>query len=195
MSHYASHHNMTTDRWSGFERTRVDSAQTSFFEGREFRTFYEFAIPAGQSVVLKFTAAVPFVLFSQDLKVDGGGVRLLSHTVGTEGLPFTLALPVIGKNRMPERRAPYYEAQNTVHSGGTHTGGILTDVHRVFASGTGSHQSTIGGQQSSERGLGAGAYYLTLESISNVEATGVYALWWEERARHPEWKFGSADGT
>lgn len=40
----------------GFRRLRVDSGQTGFFEGREFRTFYEMNIASGASVYIRFVS-------------------------------------------------------------------------------------------------------------------------------------------
>lgn len=44
---YGRDFNSTSDPFSGFDRIRVDEAQTSFFEGREFRVFEEFTLAAG----------------------------------------------------------------------------------------------------------------------------------------------------
>lgn len=38
--HYSQWSPHTSDRLSGFDRVKVDAAQTGFFEGREFRSFY-----------------------------------------------------------------------------------------------------------------------------------------------------------
>ncbi len=168
----------------GFRRLRVDPAQTGFFEGREFRTFYEFSIPGGASVTLKFSCPVDFILFAQRLAVDAGAIRLSAITGATESAPFNTAMPVIGKNRMASRRqysSGYYAAQATIANGGTITGGTVVEVVRVVAAGATAQQSTVGGQTSDERGLPAGTYYLKLENISNGTTTGVYSLFWEER--------------
>lgn len=175
---------LLTSSKEGFRRLRVDPAQTGFFEGREFRTFYEFAIPSGQSVTLKFSSPVDFILFQQRLTVDAGGIRLTAITGATEATAFATPLPVIGKNRMAARRqhpGGYYAAQATVSNGGTITGGAIVESVRVVTSGATAQQATVGGQTSDERGLPAGSYYLKLENLSNGTATGVYSLFWEER--------------
>lgn len=151
---------LLTSEADKFGRLRVDPAQTGFFEGREFRTFYEFAIPSGQSVTLKFTSAVDFILFQQSLTVDAGGIRLTAITGATESTAFATALPVIGKNRMTSRRqypGGYYAAQATVSTGGSVTGGAIVESVRVVTSGATAQQSTVGGQTADERGLPAGS--------------------------------------
>ena len=77
---------LLTGTKEGFRRIRVDQAQTGFFEGREFRTFAELDIPSGQSLVLRFTSLVDFILFAQNLSVDQGAIRLSAITGGTSGV-------------------------------------------------------------------------------------------------------------
>lgn len=170
---------LTDGGYGESRRIRVDNAQTGFFAGREFRSFYEFSIPAGQSNVIKFTSPVDFVLFQQSLTVDAGGVKYTAEITGTEGGTFT-ALPVIGKNRMASRPQPYYTAQATIGVGGTFGGGTVLDVARLVTSGATAQHITVG-MTSDERGLPAGTYYIRLATIGNSTATGVYSLFWEER--------------
>lgn len=171
---------LMTDGDGANARLRVDVAQTGFFTGKEFRSFYEFSIPTGESRVIKFTSPIDFILFSQSLTVDAGGIKYTAETGGTDGGTFTV-LPVVGKNRMPTRPLPYYVAQATIGVGGTVTGTTVVDVARVVTSSATSQQVTVGGQQSDERGLPAGSYYIRLANMSNGTSTGVYSLFWEER--------------
>lgn len=161
-------------------RLRVDVSQTGFFLGTEFRSFYEFSIPTGESRVIKFTSPINFILFAQSLTVDAGGIKYSAETGGTEGGSFT-ALPVVGKNRMPTRPLPYYAAQATIGVGGTVTGTTVVDIARISTAGATAQQITVGGQTSDERGLPAGTYYIRLANMSNGTSTGVYSLFWEER--------------
>lgn len=172
---------LLTDSEGPSQRLRVDVAQTGFFAGREFRTFYEFSIAAGASVYLKFVSPIDFQLFEQSLTVDAGSIRFAAYTGGTEAGSFNTALPIIGKNRMASRPQPYYNAQITLHTGGSVSGGTEVEVFRVITSGATAQQVTVGGAQSTERGLPAGTYYLRLQNISSGTATGVYSLFWEER--------------
>ena len=41
MAGFSDRNPTTSDKWSGFERVKVDLGETSFFEGREFRSFLE----------------------------------------------------------------------------------------------------------------------------------------------------------
>jgi len=171
---------LTTDGDGANARLRVDVAQTGFFTGKEFRSFYEFNIPSNSNVALKFSCPVNFILFSQSLTVDAGSANYTAELSGTETSPF-VALPIIGKNRMSTRPQPYYEAQATFGHGGLVSVGTIVDVARVVTSSATSQQVTVGGQQSDERGLPAGTYDIRLSNFSNGAATGVYSLFWEER--------------
>lgn len=162
-------------------RLRVDAAQTGFFEGREFRSYYEISLAAGTSVYLRFTANCEFILFEQTLTMTEGRVKVTVSTAGTPAGTYNTELPIIGKNRMLERLQPYYEAQNTIATGGTHSGGTVLEVFYVYASTATAQQSTVGGGVSDERGIPEGTYYIKLENMGAGAATGIYNLWWEER--------------
>lgn len=170
---------MTDGGYGESRRLRVDNGQTGFFAGREFRSFYEFSIPTGQSIVIKFSSPVDFVLFQQSLSVDAGGVKYTAEVSGTAGGTFT-PMPVVGKNRMAQRPTPYYEAVATIGQGGTFSGGTILDLARVVTAGATAQQITVG-MTSDERGLPAGDYYIRLAALGNGTATGVYSLFWEER--------------
>lgn len=171
---------LTSDR-EEYRRMRVDVGQTGFFEGREFRTFRELNIPSGQSVYLRFESPVDFILFEQSLTLDAGSVRFTAIIGATEDTPFNTVEPVIGKNRMAQRRQPYYTPQVTVKSGGTITGGTVVELFRVVAANATAQQQTVGGANQSERGLPASVTYLRIENLGTGAATGVYSLFWEER--------------
>lgn len=187
MAHYGQHVRYTSDRLSGYERQQVDIAQTGFFEGREFRTFFEFNIAAAGSRTFKFVAPCEFILFGQDLVISSGQLRYEARTGATEGGSFSTTLPIIGKNRMLERRFPYYVPQAVATTGGTATGGTVTDLAIVDTSNQ-SGSKGLGLNAGDERGLPAGTYYITLSNPGASPAAGIYRLWWEERAKHPDWK-------
>lgn len=170
-----------TSGTEGFRRLRVDTGQTGFFEGREFRTFYELNIAAGQSVYIRFTSPIDFIIFEQSLTLDAGSVRFTALTGATPAGTYSVALPVIGKNRMASRKSPFYVAQTTINTGGTASGGTVVELFRVVAANATAQQQTVLGAASTERGLPSGTYYLRLENIGTSAATGVYSLIWEER--------------
>lgn len=163
-------------------RLRVDVAETSFFEGREFRTFLELNIAAGATQVVRFTATKDFILHEQTLSIESGSLRMAAIAGnGTPGGTFNVALPIIGKNRMTERPLPYYEATTTIATGGTHTGGTEVEVVRLSTSNATAQQSSVGATVASERGLPAGTYYIRLANVGSGAVVGVYSLFWEER--------------
>lgn len=170
-----------TSSTEGFRRLRVDAGQTGFFEGREFRTFYELNIATGSSAYIRFISPVDFIIFEQSLTLDAGGIRFTALTSATPSGTYSVNLPVIGKNRMASRKTPYYTPQATLATGGTATGGTVVELFRVVAANATAQQQTVLGAASTERGLPAGTYYLRLENIGNSAATGVYSLIWEER--------------
>lgn len=151
----------------------------AFLDGRQFRTFYEFSIPTGQSVILRYTAITDFILTLQDLTVDAGGIRFSAIGSGTTGGSWT-PISMIGKNRMASLPQPNYAAKNVLEVGGTVTGGNVVEIFRVVTSGATAQQVTVGGRVNEPRGLPANVYHLKLENISNTTATGVYALAFQE---------------
>lgn len=188
MSHHSKWVHYTSDELSGYERMRVDSGQTGFFEGREFRSFLDLSLAVGASQVIRVTTPCPIHLSGQNLSVDAGKVRMDVYLSPTPSGTWNSALPIIGKNRTPERRFPYYVPQLTLDTGGTITGGTLVETIRAAASGNGSNQSTVGANMDDVRGLPAGTYYIKFTNIDNGTSNAIYSLWWEERARHPDWK-------
>lgn len=170
-----------TSNTEGFRRIRVDSGQTGFFEGREFRTFFEISLATGTSSYIKFVSPVDFIIFEQSLTLDAGSVRFTALTGATSVGTYSNILPVIGKNRMSVRKSPFYVSQCTLASGGTVTGGTVVELFRVTAANATAQQQTVLGAASTERGLPAGTYFLRIENIGNGTATGVYSLIWEER--------------
>lgn len=183
--------NVTSDLGSGFDRVRVDVGQTGFFEGREFRSYFEFssetgaAIAVGASRSFKFVSPVDFILQSQILEVDKGGVCIRAFTGATDGNGWT-AVPIIAKNRSSKRRqfnTGYYTGQATFFTGGTFTGGIEVDVIRGRTASQTVAATNVGATQDDERYLPAGTYFIRIAPLVGVNDTseGVYAISWEER--------------
>lgn len=184
--------NLPRDVWTssteGFRRLRVDTGQTGLFEGREFRTFFEFNIPANNVQVLKFVSPIDFMLFEQTITVDSGSVRFQALTGATEISSFNTSIPVIGKNRMAQRKQPYYTSVITINThaapvafGSGISGGTVVENSRIVASNATAQQQTVNAGNQSERGLPAGTYYLRLHNFGSGSATGVYSIAWEER--------------
>lgn len=177
-----------TSSEDGFRRLRVDAAQTGLFEGREFRTFFEFNIPAGSVQIFKFVSPIDFMLFEQNLTVDSGSIRFQVLVGATEVATFNTSLPVIGKNRMTQRKQPYYTSVVTLTThaspvvfGSGVTGGTVVENSRIVSANATAQQQTVTAAGQSERGLPAGTYYLRLHNFGTGASTGVYSIFWEER--------------
>lgn len=173
---------LLTDGGNGpSRRLRVDTGQTGFFAGREFRTFREFNIAAGETLVLQIAVPVNAILQEQGVEIDAGSIRITNATGGTPGGTFSEALPVIAKNNMSERPTPLYLPQITFAAGGTHTGGFVFDIHRAVAANATAQQSTVGRTVGDERGIAVGTYYVRYQNFGTGAATGTFWFIWEER--------------
>lgn len=164
-----------------FSRTAVEVVSARLLLGRQFRTFFDFSIPSGQSAVIRFQSGSDFVLQSQSLNVTSGGVRFAAVVNATESGVFGSALPVVSKNRTTSHRVgPDYVTVSAITSGGQISGGTEVEVIRVSGTSSGGHATTVSGAQNNHRMLPAGVYYLKLENTDNSTATGVYMVEWEE---------------
>lgn len=180
--------NYTSDAGSGFERLRVDAAQTGFFEGREFRTFKEFNVAAGATYVIKAVVPLNIILFGLELTIDDGFVRLSTAVGGTEGGVFGETLPIFGTNNMSSgadhrraRNGAIYASQVVLTAGGTHTGGTELDVIRIKTTTASGSALSVGNTPESERGVGANTYYFRLANLGSGAALGTLKTRWEER--------------
>ena len=178
---------LVTSERDKYARLRVDSGQTGFFEGREFRTFKEISIPQGATVVMRVNVALNTILQSVALTLDAGSVKLRTVAGGTPVGSFATIMPVIPKNTMtggqfPAPPLPLYTAQNTVDYGATGlTGGVDIDVIRMVVANASGQASSVGSAIDDSRGVGAGVYYWVFENFGNSAATGVFNSFWEER--------------
>lgn len=184
--------NVTSDLGSGYDRLRVDVGQTGFFEGREFRSYFEFSTDAGTSLAVgatryfKFSSPVEFILQQQSLFIDTGGVRFQIFIGSTDGGGWS-PIPVIGKNRSATRRdfpnEGFYAAQATFSTGGSFTGGTEVDILRARTSSQNVNASNIGVFGDDERYLPAGDYFMKMAPLAGVNDTsqGIYSIAWEER--------------
>lgn len=163
-------------------RLKVDVGQTGFFEGREFRTFYEFSLAEGASRVFRIEAPVDVILWDLSLTLTRGSVRLETVMGGTQGGTFGQSLPVFGRNMMAGRPVPHYTPQMVATTGGTHSGGVILDVLLAQTAAQGNQTAaTVGQRQGDERGVAAGIYYLRLTNSGSSEASGIITATWEER--------------
>lgn len=167
----------------GYQRLAVDVGQTGFFEGREFRTFYEVDFGSLQRMIVKAECPVDFILHQLELTLDQGGVRMRTYVGATFTGEYDKALPIIGKNLMTDRAQPYYQHQMILQAdeaGGSLSGGTVIDVVRVLAANATAQQQSVGSVRLDERGVAQGVYYIELEAISGTPK-GVFRGFWEER--------------
>jgi hypothetical protein len=192
MSYRDSWMSFTSDRAGGFGRLRTDVSRTSFFEGREFRTYKELDIAASATYVMKIVVPTNIILYGLAVAIDSGWVRIGGYAGGTEGGTYSETLPMFAINGMSaggDNRRTDYNGNNTTYTrqlvmtaGGTHTGGIELDVSRVKVSGNSNASSTVGEAGLDERGVAAGTYYFRFLNLSAMDAiTGVFRMRWEER--------------
>lgn len=174
-------HDVYTANKELYRRIKVDPGQTSFHDGREFRTFYEFNIPTGQSVYIQANVAVDSILYDVSCVVDSGAIRLTTQAGATGTGTYNVVQPIFPKNTMSIRSQPIYPAANTLFRGGTgFTGGTTIDTIRIVAANATAQQTSVGSKAFDQRGVGVGTYYWRLENISNSAATGTFSGWWAE---------------
>ena len=191
MGHHSRWLHYTSDELSGFERIKVDVAQTSFFEGREFRTFKELNIAVGATLVIKVNSPVNTVVFGFGFDLDAGWMRCALKTGGTEGGTFNGPLPILAVNSMSagsDHRDDFgpnqdqvYSPVITMSSGGTHTGGVEHNVVRAKVGGNSQSASSTGVAPTDETGMPAATYYICITNLGNEAVTGVFRARWEER--------------
>jgi len=164
-------------------RLKVEEAPVCFAEGRQFRISYPFAI-TNAAVVLKVSSPIDFILRTQTLAVNAGGVEFNAFRDAqvTESTPFTEAVPVFANNF--QSTALDYTRQIDIFNGGTITvneGEAPVEIIRVITAGATAQRTTVGGAVQGLRGLAAGDYYLVFSRIGGSDAAGVYTLLFEER--------------
>lgn len=162
----------------------IDASHAAFYDGREFRTQFDFSLTNGQTAVLKVVLAVNTALHLQSFSLDEGELLFEAAILGTEGGTFGTALPIFGTNRTDERpqlaAGGYYAAVNTITTGGTHTGGTVTERVRLNASQSPAQRNTVGNTVNDSRLLPPGIYYLRFTGTGTI-TRGIYTLREEER--------------
>jgi len=184
---------LLTDKNGQSRRIRVDVGSTGFFAGREFRTFYEFSLAANEIKYFKVSSPIDFILDGLGIQIDVGDVALeayASDVTVTNPSSFSVALPVIGANRMLARpkdeSGNYYAAQLALKTSqaspaASFTGGTKLDIISTKTVGNSNQSSTQDAAVAGERGLPAGDIYLKLTNRTNAVASGIMRARWEER--------------
>ena len=169
---------MTNDN-DEYARLRVDVGQTSFFAGREARTFYEFSIASEATQVIKVVSATDTILQSFSVETFLAEIRTELVTGGTEGGTFTTALPIFKTNTMST--SSDYAPQVTMNRGGTHTGGTVVDLLFSVSGDNANKAVSAGASEDSPQGFSAGTFYIRLTNTDGATASGIFRARWEER--------------
>ena len=160
-------------------RLRVDNAQSGFFSGREFRTFYVFDIPTNTSIYIKWTTQVDWILRGFDVQLSLGKIKVELLSDGTEGGTFNTALQIRPTNDMST--APASTSVTTLLTGGTVTGATREDIFYA-ESGTNIQKAVCAaGSENDPLGFPAGDVYIWIQNISTGDAEGVLHARREER--------------
>ena len=163
----------------GTKRIRVEVGEHSFFEGKEYRIFYELNIPSGQKATLKVVTTQDVILHQVDATLASGAMGFTTWAGGTDATPFTTPVSIFRKSTMSV--TPVIASTTTITTGGSRTGGVKIDSVPVVTSGSRAGKTTIGTGASDQRGVGAGTYYWEFYNSSNETLTGVFHSYWEER--------------
>ena len=172
---------LLTDRGGPSQRLRVDAAQTSFFAGREARTFYDLSLATATSVVIKAVVPIDIILNKVDILINTEEILVETVMGGTEGGTFSITLPIFPANTMAERPLPLYTFLTVLTAGGTHTGGTVLDIIRLKTGGATQQAISVGSSPFDERGVAANTYYFRLTNLGNGPLVGVFKARWEER--------------
>lgn len=186
---YQNELNYTTDKLCGFERLRVDPDQTSFWEGREFRTFKELNIAAAAEYVIKAVVPINIILVNLEVSIEAGFLRVGTYVGGTAGGTFSETLPLFpannmsaGVNHRQNASNNVYTVQTALTAGGTHTGGTELDVIRLKAASVSVQAQSVGSSAFDQRGVGANTYHFRLLNLHAQDAiTGTFKARFEER--------------
>lgn len=168
----------------------IDVSSPGFYEGREFRVFFDFSLTDGQTKVLKIVLPVNFGLHLQNFAVDQGDLLFEAAIQGSASAEetWTETLPLFGVNRTNERPevspGAYYTPVSTIKTGGTHTGGIVTERVRLKATNSPANRNTVGNTVNDNRLVPPDTYFLRFTGTGTL-TTGIYTLRGEERPYAP----------
>lgn len=170
---------LMTDGDGDYARVRVDVGQTSFFAGREARTFYQFSIPSGTTQVIKVVSQSDTIVQSFGVELDLAEIRVELVVGGTEGGTFNTPLPIFKTNTMST--ASDYTPTVTMNRGGTHTGGTVVDLLAAISGANANKSVSQSTSEESPQGFSAGTFYIRLTNTDGNTAEGIFRARWEER--------------
>lgn len=169
---------ITTNNQGENRRLKVEQARTSFYQGKEFRTFKEWTVATTATYVIKAVVPINIILLELDIQIEEGQIRIETVVGGTAGGTFSETLPIFSTNNMTEKPQPAYVNMTVLTAGGTHTGGTVLDVLRTKTSGNSQHSGSVGANGGAERGVSPNTYYFR---ITLTAAIGTFKARFEER--------------
>jgi hypothetical protein len=177
---------IVTSGIEGFRRLQVDTGQTGFFEGREFR----FLRKIRSGITFKFVSAVDFVLYEQVFGISSGAYEFHAWRVDnveeTASFGTDLSQHIINKNASGEYRdynGDRYQTQVSISSGGTlaiNDVELYTDYAEMRTAGSTAQRASVNQGGNTQRYLPAGTYYLSF-TVLDALVRGTYQIGWEER--------------
>lgn len=170
---------LMTDNDGAYARMRVDVGQTGFFAGREFRTFYEYSIPTGETRVIRLIAPINTILQMIEFELELAELRVEIRVGGTASGTWATTLPILAANSMTS--ASSYAPQVTMATGGAHTGGTVIDLYKLYS---GTNQNKAQGEHiddANPQGFAPTTIYISMQNTDGATATGVFRTRWEER--------------
>ena len=170
---------LMTDSDGAYARMRVDVGQTGFFAGREFRTFYEFSIASGTSRVIRVIAPINTIVQMLHFELDLAALRVELRTGGTASGTWSTNLPILAANSMSS--ASSYTPQVTMQTGGTHTGGTVIDLYKLYSGANQNKAVSEHIDDASPHGFAATTFYISMQNTDGATATGIFRTRWEER--------------
>lgn len=170
---------LMTDGDGPYARMRVDVGQTGFFAGREFRTFYEFNIPSGTTRVIKVVAPVNTIVQMFAFELELAELRVELRGGGTESGTFGTPLAILPANSMTT--ASGYTSQVTMSTGGSHTGGTVYDLLKLYSGANVNKAIQSTADESLPQGFAPSTFYISMNNTDGATATGIFRTRWEER--------------
>ena len=167
---------VTTQALNESSRVKTESGSTAFSLARAFRTFREFNLSNGESLTIKIVTPINIMLDGLIINLNSGSVRYEGLVGGTEVGVFDT--PITPFNLNGRTDAPVYSPLLTLATGGSLTGGILTDL-AIMATGTNSQRTSVVEGLQSMRGAPPGTYYIRLTAESNATNAIIYSVWEE----------------
>lgn len=165
---------------NGNERVKVDSSQTGFWDGREFRLNEPLSLTT-DPFVIRITAPIDFILKTQKLISNAEEITMLAYRSGdgTAGGTWNPSKHYAPNNDMST--APSYAGRIAVDIGGTFVATVPENYRERIVSksaGATAQQQTVGAESIAERGLPMGTYYLVFTGNGGI---GDFNLLLEER--------------